>query len=234
MNVFIYATNVMALYCIISVGMDITGMLFGGKAFFFNQAPHAIPFFVITWIIILFHKPTRNIFEQQDFINLRKRIIELGCLMFVILLPFSYFYLATKGYNKQISERIFYTAIGTFTHIAVFYFSLFTGTYSQVFSTELGRLSIPKSLASFSAVFCQTLVIGGLIFFGSVFIWVMMTGANPSPVQSQNNDFWDLATKAAAEHEIAIVKKTCTPMPENVLEDFRYDYYNKLRNEFKK
>lgn len=232
MSVYIYAINSMLIYCTIAIGFDISNFIFGARPFFFNTSTQAIPFFTMSWLILLFHKPFQNIFAQQEFVSLRRRVLELGVLMFVVSITYSYFHSATKGYDVNISGRIFQNEIGRYAHIAIFHFALYTGTFSQVFTDKLSTVSVPKGLAVFMSVFSQTLVIGGSIFFVAIYAYFAVFGSNQSPVMSQDSIYWAQASAAADEHEIATVKKTCAIMSKEEKDKFRDEYFYKLRNNF--
>lgn len=230
MAIQIYAINSVVIYCLISLGFDLNYLFFGVKPFFISFSPQAVPIFVLTWVILLFHKPTTNLFDKADFTGFRQRIIELGVLFLAISVLYCFFAIETKDLGTKPISQLFLTELARITHIIVFYFALYTGTYSQVFTNKLESISIPKALRVYFSALSQTVALGGLILFLFLFTATAIQVNTKSPAMVQNEANWSLAEKAADEHEATIVKNTCAPMTEKDKDNYRSEYYNNLQS----
>ena len=232
MSIYIYAINSVLTYCVLTTGVDMAGKFFSHRPFYFNSTFDSWPFFLIVWSVLLFHKPKTNIYEQQDFVALRRRVIELGVMMMFILIPYSLTYLATAEISTDERIPAIYKELSRFSHLSVFFFSLYTATYSQVFANILSKVTIPKAIATFITVWSITITTG-LIFFA---VWVVILGLwrqgrHTPPVITQNNIFRDKAYDAADKYEREMVKKTCEPMSEETKYKFREEYFEKLQKQ---
>lgn len=232
MTIQIYAINSVVIYCLITLGFDLTYQLFGVKPFFISYSPEAVPVFALTWVILLFHKPTKNFFVQADFIGFRQQIIGLGALFISISILYCFFAIESKSLGTKTISQLFLTELARIMHIFIFYFSLYTGTYSQVFTNKLSSISVHKAIRIYFSALSQTVVLGGMILFSFLFIAVALDQNKKSPAMIQNALNWDLAEKAADEHETAVVKKTCVPMTEKDKENFLTEYYYNLQSKF--